>query len=434
MSERSIERKPADRPGRRASSGLLAAVAVCLVCISLPFVEKTAATANAPGQAQKPLFWIDPMVPWSHFDHGGKSPFMDMDLVPVYATDPSMVSMTQAEASNLAIRTVKVSKQQLHGSIRTLATINYDERNVHDVTVRVNARISAYYYPIHEGYLVTKGQALFELQSPEIYQYLSDYLNLVSNSERIALVSTDTTHIIAQSKTTLQWRGIPEDTIDGVVKSGKATDRFTVRAPVTGIVLKRFVEQDSLVNAGVKTGQFTTYGTPVVRIADISYVYADAQVFSDDLSRIKAGMPCFVRPQGSNGIEYKAKVSYVYPALKEGARYGLARIALDNPDLSLKPGMYADVRLDLPDGSPSLAVPRDAVVENPDGSFVFVKVDAQHFQKRMVTLAEAKGDMIAVARGLEEGEEVATGGAVFFLNSDVAMKEPIAPTMNMDSK
>ncbi len=382
------------------------------------------ATVDQTGRSRVPMFWIDPMVPGSHFDHGGKSPFMDMELVPVYETDPSMVSMTAAEAANLAIRTVKISRHELHDSIRTLATISYDERNVQDVTVRVNARVSQYHYPIHEGYLVTKGQALFELQSPEIYQYLSDYLNLVSNSERLALVSTDTTHVIAQSKTTLQWRGIPDETIEQVIKSGKATDRFTVRSPVTGIVLKRFVEQDSLVNAGVKTGQFTTYGTPVVRIADISYVYADAQIFSDDMDRLKVGMPCAVQPQGSNGASVTARISYVYPTLKGGARYGLARIALDNRSLSLKPGTYAEVRLDLPDGGSALAVPAEAVVESADESWVFVRIDAEHFQKRVVKLAEPQGDEIRVLHGLEEGEEVATGGAVFFLNSDLAMKEP----------
>ncbi len=394
-----------------------------------------AATENkpsAPGadEMRKPLFWTDPMVPGSHFDHGGKSPFMDMELVPVYESNPSVVSMTEREASNLLIETAKVSKRSLVRSIRTLATIAYDERNVQDVTVRVNARISAYYYPIHEGYLVTKGQPLFELQSPEIYQYLGDYLNLVSNSEKVAAISTDTLHIMAQSKTTLLWRGIPQDTVDEVVKTGKATDRFVVRAPVTGIILKRFVEQDSLVNAGIKTGQFTTYGTPVARIADISFVYADAQLFSDDLSRVRPGTPCLVEPQGSKGKGYGAKVSYVYPVLKEGTRYGLGRIALDNRDLALKPGMYADVRLDPPDDEPTLAVPRDAVVESGDESWVFVKIDPHHFQKRMVVVAEPRDDLIPVSRGLDESEEVATGGAVFFLNAEIAMKEPTARQRN----
>jgi len=419
-----------ERSGRRAGLWLAVAVSFLLVSDSLAVAENHAASMSATDKTRKPLFWTDPMVPGSSFDHGGKSPFMDMELVPVYETDPSMVSMTKGEASNLSIRTTKVSKRSLSSSIRTLATIDYDERNVQDVTVRVNARISAYYYPIHEGYLVTKGQPLFELQSPEIYQYLGDYLNLVSNSERLAAISINTPHVMAQSRTTLEWRGIPEDTIDEVVKTGKATDRFVVRAPVTGIILKRFVEQDSLVNAGVKTGQFTTYGTPVARIADISFVYADAQLFSDDLGRIKPGAPCVVEPQGARGKSYRAKVSYVYPALKEGARYGLARIALDNQDLSLRPGMYADVRLELPDDGPALAVPRDAVVETADESWVFVKVDALHFQKRTVTVAGSRGDIIPVVRGLEEGEEVATGGAVFFLNAELAMKEPATRQTN----
>ncbi len=416
-----------DRAKRHRRTGWAAANAAVLIAGGpLAVAQASPATDASGGKDRQPLFWTDPMVPGSHFDHGGKSPFMDMELVPVYETDPSVASMTQSEASNLSIQTVKVSKRGLSGSIRTLATIAYDERGVQDVNVRVNARISAYYYPIHEGYLVTKGQPLFELQSPEIYQYLSDYLTLVSNSDRIAAVSTDTTHVIAQSKTTMLWRGIPEETVDQVVKAGKATDRFVVRAPVTGIIVKRFVEQDSLVNAGVKTGMFTTYGTPVARIADISFVYADAQVFSEDLNRIKPGAPCIVEPQGWNGKTLSAKVSYVYPVLKDGARYGLVRIALDNRDLALKPGMYADVRLDLPSDRLALAAPRDSVVESGGESWVFVKIDPLHFQKRKVKLGEPQGDLAPVIRGLKEGEEIATGGALFFLNAEIALKDPTA--------
>lgn len=404
-----------------------ALMGVTLLFAVLVLPSSYAAEMNrASDQDRKVLFWVDPMVPGSHFDHGGKSPFMDMDLVPVYESDPSVIAMTSNEAANLPVETTKVSKQALRQSIRTVALINYDERNVQDVTVRVNARILTYYYPIHEGFLVTKGQPLFELQSPEIYQYLSDYLNLVSNSEKLRAVSTDTLHIMQQSKTTLLWRGIPQDTIDDVIKSGKATDRFIVRAPVTGIVLKRFVQQGSLVNAGVKTGQFTTYGTPVARIADISFVYADAQLFSGDLTKVKAGTPCIVTPQGSNDVSYDAKVSYVYPALKDNARYGIARIALNNPNVALKPGMFADVQLHLPADDPSLTVPRDAVVENGDEKWVFVKVDSHHFQKRQIFAGEPKGGLVPVSRGLDEGEDVVTGGAVFFLNAALVMKQPIA--------
>ena len=420
-------RAQTDRTRPRRRRRLAAAIAPFLIAgWPLAVAQGNPATGASGGRDRPPLFWTDPMVPGSHFDHGGKSPFMDMELEPVYETDSSVASLTQSEASNLSIRTVKVAKRSLNRSIGTLATIGYDERGVQDVNVRVNARISTYYYPIHEGYLVTRGQPLFELQSPEIYQYLSDYLTLVSNSDRIAAISTDTSHVIAQSKTTMLWRGIPEETVDQVVKAGKATDRFVVRAPITGIIVKRFVEQDSLVNAGVKTGMFTTYGTPVARIADISFVYADAQVFSEDLNRIKPGAPCVVEPQGWKGKTLSAKVSYVYPVLKEGARYGVVRIALDNRDLALKPGMYAKVRLELPGERPALAAPRDSIVESGGESWVFVKIDPLHFQKRKVKLGEPQGDLTPVIRGLKEGEEIATGGAVFFLNAEIALKDPMA--------
>ncbi len=162
----------------------------------------------------------------------------------------------------------------------------------------------------------------------------------------------------------------------------------------------------------------------MARIADISFVYADAQVFSEDLNRIKPGAPCVVEPQGWKGKTLNAKVSYVYPVLKDGARYGVVRIALDNRDFALKPGMYAKVWLELPGEKPALAAPRDSIAESGGESWVFVKIDLQHFQKRKIQLGEPQGDLTPVIHGLKDGEEIATGGAVFFLNAEIALKDP----------
>lgn len=378
---------------------------------------------TATHAAARVLYWTDPMVPGSRFDRPGRSPFMDMDLVPVYESDPRIVEVPVAGQQLAGMATVAVEPRELHRYISTEGDITYDERNVHDVTVRVNARV-AKYYPFHVGLIVDKGRPLYELSSPEIYTYLSDYLSLKQNAEKVDLVSTSNSHIVQQSLTTLRWRGIPRETIEEVEHSGKPTNRIVIRAPVTGLVLERDAVQGTLINAGIKTGQFTTYGEVIARIADISFVYVEARLWADQMSEVQPGMAVEVRPQGSADI-YTAKVTYVYPVLKAGQRFGIARIALDNPGYSLKPGMFAEVRIHTSalGGKPSLAIPRDAVNSLGSDPFVYVKVDDTHFERRKVRVGTPVDGWVSVKRGLRKDEQVVAGGGSFFLYAQQALRQ-----------
>lgn len=368
------------------------------------------------------LYWTDPMVPGSHFDHPGKSPFMDMQLVPVYSNQPGIVTVTSGQQRLLALRTETVVPRQLARTITTEGDITYDERNVHDVTVRVNARVSRY-FPFHKGLIVKKGQPLYELQGPEIYTYIRDFLQLKRNAKKINAVSTSGSHIVQQSLTTLLWRGIPKETIDEAIESAKPTDKIIIRSPITGMILKRFAVQGSLVNAGIKTGQFTTYGETVARVVDLSFVYAEAKLWGEQMDYVKPGMIAEVRPQDSPNQIYTAKVTYVYPVLKSGRRFGIARIAIDNPGYTLKPGMFAQIHIRPQTAAkPMLAVHRNAVTYLASGAIVFVQIDETHFQRRKIKAGMPVGDWVPVLNGLESGEQVIAGGGSFFLFADTALQ------------
>lgn len=381
------------------------------------------AVAPAPAAVAKDkvLYWTDPMVPGSRFDRPGKSPFMDMDLAPVYASDPRIITLDARARRLLGITTAEVAPHALARVVRTEGDIAYDERNVHDVTVRVNARVSTY-YPFHVGLLVHKGRPLYELESPEIYSYIDQYLQLKRNAAAINAVSTDQSHILKQSETTLLWRGIPEEAIESSLARGRASDHIVIRAPLTGVVVKRFAVQGSLINAGVKTGQFTTYGAPVARIADIRFVYVDAKLFAADARRVHAGMPCDVYPGGAGGLHYAAKVTYAYPTFARGRRYAIARIALDNADYALKPGDYARVDIRVPDAAASLAVPRDAVIDAGAEHYAFVAIDESHYERRPIVTRAGAGAWVRITSGLRAGERVVTGNAVFFLDAAAALQ------------
>ncbi|TAM11875.1 MAG: HlyD family efflux transporter periplasmic adaptor subunit [Nevskiaceae bacterium] len=384
--------------------------------------DVTVASSGDKGSAGKVLYWTDPMVPGSRFDRPGRSPFMDMDLVPVYASDPRIVEVPAAEQQRVDLATVAAEPRALTRSILTEGDVTYDERNVHDVTVRVNARVSRY-YPFHRGLIVQKGRPLYELSSPEIYTYLSDFINLKSNADKVNMVSTSNSHIVQQSLTTLRWRGIPVETIETVERTGKPTDRILIRAPITGMVLERDAVQGTLINAGIKTGQFTTYGEVVAKLVDISFVYVEARLWGDQMAEVTPGMEAEIRPQGSDDV-YDAKVSYVYPVLKSGQRFGIARIALDNTGYPLKPGMFAKVQIHIPpQDDKALAIPHDAVNDSAAQPFVYVKIDSTHFERRKVRVGAPVDGWVPVERGLRAGEQVVAGGGSFFLYAQQALRQ-----------
>lgn len=386
------------------------------ICGVLPALTGVADADQPDADTQdEVLYWTDPMVPGSRFDKPGRSPFMDMDLVPVYAGDANIVEVSAEQQRLMGLETETVSARPLPRTIDTVGDITYDERNVHNVTVRVNARVTRY-FPIHKGQIVEKGQPLFELQGPEIYTHIDNYLSMKENAEKIRAVSTSQNRILQQSVTTLLWRGIPEETVLKAEKSGEPTDRFVVTAPVTGMVLDRSAVRGSLINAGIQTGQFTTYGTRIASIADISFVYAEAKLWGEQLDYVQPGMVAEIRPQNTKNEIYLAKVIYVYPVFRAGRRTGIARIAIDNPDYRLKPGMFAEIRIrSQAEQESPLVVPRNAVTYLESEQIVFVRTDETHFERRKVKVGMPTGDWVPVLRGLQEGERVVTSGAGFFL-------------------
>lgn len=384
--------------------------------------EKSAEAAKKPGA--KILYWTDPMVPGYRADHPGKSPFMDMDLVPVYASDPSIVTVSESGKNIIGIETAVAEPRPFTRLLRTEGDITYDERNAYEVTIRINAQVTKY-HPFNVGEMVTKGQPLVELQSPELYSLSSTFLATTKNMDTINAISFTGSHLVNQGEVALRWRGISQEDIDHMVETGKPMNTLTVKAPITGLVLARRVNYMGLVNAGVKTGQFTTYGQSIATIANISFLYAEAAIYGSDMDLIQPGIEARVRVPAIPDKVFIAKITYVYPVVRNAERVRIARIAIANPDFVLKPGMYAEIDLLVPYGSdkkPPLVVPREAVIGDDDSQHhVFVQIDPEHYHLQPVKVGPATGSWVAVEDGLVPGDQVVVHGN-FFLDADIRMR------------
>jgi Cu(I)/Ag(I) efflux system membrane fusion protein len=403
----------------------------CPIC-RMDLVPKPAATpgAGAPGPGattpvaqvggRRVLYWYDPMAPGSHFDKPGKSPFMDMQLVPKYSDEePGFggASVPSVSLSTTAIRatgvaTVPVTREDLSDEIRAVGTIEADETKLERVAARVSGRVERLHANF-TGQPVRRGAPLFDLYSPDLVATQGEYLLALENQRRLAGASAEAVQsarsLVAASRDRLRLWGISAEQILALERSGRPDLSLTYRSPVSGTVVQKNVVE----------GQYVQEGTDLYLLADLSSVWMVAQVYEFELGRLRVGQPVTATVSALPGSELKGKVVFIEPTLERETRTARVRIVLPNPRGDLKPGMFADARLAVALG-PSLSVPKSAVIDTGTRQLVYVETGAGTFTPRQVRLGAAAGDRRVVLDGLREGEKVVAAGN-FFVDSQAQL-------------
>jgi Cu(I)/Ag(I) efflux system membrane fusion protein len=386
---------------------------------------EAAAPASAPvtidASGRKVLYWYDPMAPGSKFDKPGKSPFMDMELVPKYADEPgaggaeeSAVSVT---LSPEAIRAAGVAvapavRETLARSIRTVGSIEIDETRQVRVAARVAGRIEKLYADF-TGHPVRAGGPLYALYSPELVATQREYLLALENRQRLAGGTEEAIRsaeeLVSASRERLRLWGIAATQISALETGREPQLSVTFPSPISGTVLEKLVVP----------GQYVQEGTELYRLADLSTVWLMAQVYEYELGRLRVGQQAEVAVSALPGRTYRGRIAFIEPILDRETRSARVRIALPNPNGELKPGMFADARLEIP-AAPALTVPRSAVIDTGSRRVVYVETAPNAFSARDVTTGEASGDRVAVLDGLKEGDRVVVA-ANFFVDSQAQL-------------
>ena len=381
-------------------------------------VPSTTPVAEAGGR--KVLYWYDPMAPGSRFDKPGRSPFMDMQLVPKYADEDASaaggaapsVSLSAAAIQATGVATVSVTRQDLSDVIRAVGTIEADETKLERVAARVPGRIERLYANF-TGQAVRRGAPLFDLYSPDLLATQREYLLALENRGRLggsspeALRSAES--LVEAARDRLRLWGITDNQIRSLERTGRPTVSSTYRSPVSGTVVQKNVFE----------GQYVQEGTDLYFLADLSSVWLVAQVYEFELGRLRAGQPVTATFSALPGLERSGRIVFIEPTLERDTRTVRVRIALPNPGGDLKPGMFADARLTVPLGE-RLAVPRTAVIDTGARQVVYVETAPGTFAPRDVKLGAAAGDLREVTKGLNEGEKV-VAAANFFVDSQAQL-------------
>jgi Cu(I)/Ag(I) efflux system membrane fusion protein len=356
-----------------------------------------------PAAERKVLYWHDPMVPAQRFDKPGKSPFMDMQLVPVYADEgaESGVKVSAAFQQSLGIRTAEVRRTDVSSSFDAVGAVEFDER----LSVAVQTRVAGYVErlavraPMEQ---VRKGQALATIFAPDWLAPQNELLAL-----KRAGVSQD---LVDAARERMRAMSIPDSLIHQSETNGVAQARFTLTAPVSGVVAE----------LGVREGVAITPGMTLFRISGLGKVWAVAEVPEAQAVRLNRGQKVKAVLQADSSQKFEGELKEILPQVNASTRTLQARFQVDNSSGKLTPGMLLRLQVAGPSSS-RLVVPSEAVIRTGRRAVVLVRKENGSFESRDVGIGAEAGDDIEVTRGLSEGERVVASGQ-FLIDSEARLR------------
>lgn len=368
--------------------------------------------AMQDGSKRKVLYWHDPMVPGHKFDKPGKSPFMDMQLVPQYADDngtegESGVRISSTVAHNLGIRVVPAAMFKFGESLSAPGRIEVDEHHLHAVQTRIAGFIERLYVRA-AGDRVTAGQKIADIYAPELLAAQQEFLSLLQLKN---VVDAETLHQSARQR--LQLLGMANSEITAITKTGKANPRYGVYAQASGVVTELMVRE----------GAQTMPGTSLLQLADLSTLWLLLEIPERDAARIKAGDRVEVQLESLPAQTITGRVNYFYPVLDAATRSVRVRVTLPNHEGKLQPGMFATARL-TGTARDALAVPSEAIISTGIRNVVIVK-DGDRYRPAEVRLGQETDGNTEILQGLEEGESVVASGQ-FLIDSEASLKGVLA--------
>lgn len=363
-----------------------------------------------PKTEKRILYWHDPMVPGQRFDKPGKSPFMDMQLVPVYADGEggsTGVAVDSRIAQNLGIRTAEAKLGRLGAVLEVPGNVVVDERSVQVIQARTNAFVQ------HVSVRATldtvkRGQPLVTLYSPEWVAAQEEYLAV----SRMATAghTGDQPDLRGAAKARMLQAGMTPSQVNAVESSGKLQPNLGIVSPVDGIVTE----------VAVREGMTVAPGMTLFRLADLSRVWLIAEVPEGQSHNIAPGLPVKVLATGpSESLD--GKVDALLPDVNPATRTVKVRIVLANPGRRLLPGMFATVRFDAGQEKEALLIPSEAVIRTGQRNIVMVDAGKDGFLAADIKTGREASGMVEVLDGLKPGQKVVTSGQ-FLIDSEASLR------------
>ncbi|MFZ6813414.1 efflux RND transporter periplasmic adaptor subunit [Undibacterium sp. Rencai35W] len=364
-----------------------------------------AGTSSGTGD-KKVLYWHDPMVPGQKFDKPGKSPFMDMQLVPVYTSgdDDSAVTISPRIQQNLGVRTAVVTQGSLSSAIAAVGSVAYNERDIALVQARSNGFIEKLYVraPLDP---VKKGQVLAELYVPDWVAAQEEFLTVKR------MPSAVINGLLDGAKQRMRLAGMSDEQIQLIEASGKLHPRIAITAPISGVIAELSAREGSTVMTGA----------PLFRINGLSSIWVNADIPESLSAQVHTGVAVEARTPSLPGTVFKGKLSAILPQVDMTTRTFKARVELTNPGGQLVPGMFATISFSTGSGKEVLQVPTEAIIQTGTRSVVMVMQSEGHYLPVTIEAGQEAHGQTEIRNGLELGQKIVVSGQ-FLIDSEASLK------------
>ena len=348
----------------------------------------------------------------------GKCPICGMQLMAMSKLKPTEnneIELTeqQIKLSNINVDTIRSG--MMGAQLILTATLNFDQAKITAVSSRVMGRVEKLYFK-NQGDYVKKGDKLYDLYSEDLNNAKKEYILAIEKKALLDNSIIDFEQIIRSAKNKLLLWGVTESQIQHLAVSKEA-----------GLTTSFYSNANGYITAlDIKEGEYVMEGGTIVRLADLSTLWVEAQVYSSELSEIKKDAIAEIKVEQKT---FKGKIEFVNSEVNPDSRINLIRVSIPNNDNQLKPGMPAYVTIKNPKHN-MLSLPIDAVLRDGKGATVWLMTKDRTFKNRMVETGMETGDQIEITSGLEDGDVVVITGA-YLLNSEYIFKKGADPMAGM---
>ena len=320
------------------------------------------------------------------------------------------VMLSAADARRIGVTYAAATAGPLGRDVRTVGQVTFDERRMRTIAPKVDGWVEQLHVSA-TGQPVRVGEPLLTIYSPMLVAAQEELLLAKRLARDVSSGTPDARRgaddLLAAARRRLAYWDVPEGEIARVEESGEVRRTVTLRATAGGVVVEK----------NVSAGQRVMAGDALYRVADLSRVWVEGEVYEQDLAAAREGLPVRAQLEAFPGEEWTGRIAYVYPTLDAETRTARLRVELANPGLRLKPGMYATLRFTGAGRASVLSVPRAAVLSTGERNLVFLKRPDGMLEPRLVAVGAASDERIEIVRGLAPGDSV-VASATFLVDAE----------------
>jgi membrane fusion protein, copper/silver efflux system len=359
-----------------------------------------------------------------------RCPICGMALIPVPADEDGgddasdgtpRLRLTPRAAALMQLQVYPVERRQVSAPVSLFGRLDYDETRLRTISAWIAGRLDRLHVD-QTGVVVRAGAPMVELYSPALISAQEELLHIARAQQELenggsGIVLERTRLTVDAARERLRLMGLDRRQVEALEREGRVQDYVTIQAPIGGIVIERLAA----------AGDYVETGQPIYRVADLSKLWAQLEVYESELERLAVGQEAVFTTRSAPGAEFSGTVAFIDPVVNERTRTARVRVEVDNPGGRLKPGMF--VRGTVSSGSPAadrapLVIPASAPLLTGRRAVVYVQlpgVERPTFEPRDVVLGKSSGDWYVVESGLQEGELVVMNGA-FKIDSELQIR------------